>query len=676
MSAIMRWPTFSIRSTVLLGIAIAVLAPTIALWHVEQRLTRSAHEPLIAQNRQAVLVMTAAALVEPLWTMDQKATRTTAQRALAEPSVLSLRLTETRPLSTPAVLSKPGTMPGQGVALKSPISREGELLGELEIWFDPAQIDRVLAERRWTTIEQAALQVLLSVAVLMAILYRRLLAPIKRLKHQASAMALRAEFAPLQWDRRDELGQFGEHLNEVHTQIDVLFAQLEAQKAELEKVALHDTLTGLPNRVLFRELTHSAVAGAQRDGGRLALLFIDLDRFKAINDTWGHAAGDALLVTVAKRLCDAVRAADVVCRHSGDEFTVLLRDASQWSEVAATADRLLKVIEHPVPLSTGEVSVSASIGVALFPDDAVDHETLVQHADTAMYAAKNLGRARCSFFRNEFNANLLASIQLEQELRHALTNDEFVLHFQPEVDATSGELLGCEALIRWQHPQRGLVLPLEFIPMAEECGLISDVGAWAIRAACAQIANWRRAGMQFGSVAVNISALEFRNHRLIDTLTRAMADFGVQPHELEVELTESVLMTDTDTTRLIVERLHALGLPLAVDDFGTGYSSLAYLKHLRPSKIKIDRSFIRDLPGVDDDRVLVQAIVQLASALGIRVVAEGVETASQREFLQRIGCGMLQGYFVGRPMPAETFEHMAWGGTASTVMRLVAHSKA
>jgi len=236
--------------------------------------------------------------------------------------------------------------------------------------------------------------------------------------------------------------------------------------------------------------------------------------------------------------------------------------------------------------------------------------------------------------------------------------------------------LGCEALIRWQHPQRGLVPPLEFIRAAEECGLISDVGAWAIRAACAQIAQWRSAGWKFGSIAVNISALEFRNHRLIDTLTRAMADFGVQPHELEVELTESVLMTDTDTTRLIVERLHALGLPLAVDDFGTGYSSLAYLKHLRPSKIKIDRTFILDLPGVEDDRVLVQAIVQLASALGIRVVAEGVETAPQREFLQRIGCGMLQGFLIGRPMPAEAFERMAWGGTENAVKRLAANAKA
>jgi len=665
----MRRPSLSIRSTVVLAIAIAVLAPTVALWHVEQRLTLAAQEPLIAQNRQAVLVMTAAALVGPLWTLDEKATRTAVMRALDEPSVLGLRLVERRPMVEPTVLTKPGATIGQGVALKAPITREGEPLGEIEIWFDPAQIERMLADRRKATIELAALQVLFSVAVLLAVLYRRLLAPIQRLKRQASEIALRAEFAPVNWDRRDELGQLGAHLNEVHAQIDELFGQLEAQKAELEKVALHDPLTALPNRALFRELTRTAVAAARRDGGHLALLFIDLDRFKSVNDTRGHAAGDALLVAVAQRLRSAVRAADVVCRHSGDEFTVLLRAASDWQEVAATADRLLKELERPVGLSGGDVCVSASIGVALFPDDADDPETLVRHADTAMYAAKNLGRARCSFYRSDFNAHLQASLQLEQELRHALAHDEFVLHYQPQVDALSGDLLGCEALIRWQHPQRGMVPPLEFIGAAEQCGLIGDIGAWAIRTACAQIAQWKTAGLRFGSIAVNISALEFRNHRLIDTLTQAMADFGVRPHELEIELTESVLMTDTDTTRLIVERLHALGLPMAVDDFGTGYSSLAYLKHLRPSKIKIDRSFVRDLPGDEDDRVLVQAIVQLATALGIRVVAEGVETAAQREFLQRIGCGLLQGYFIARPMRAEVFENFTRvpdGGLASS----------
>jgi len=649
----------SIRVTVLTAIVAAVLAPTLIMWHLEQQLTRQAQQPLIEQNRRAVLLMTANALAQPMWSLDEGTIHQVAQRALDEPAVLSLRLTERRPLIAPTVLARAEEAPFEGVLLKSTILHEGETLGELELWFDPAQIDRLLADRRQATLHLAGLQVLLSMAVLIAVLYRRLLAPIQRLKRQASAIASRAEVEPVRWDRRDELGQLGTHLNDVHQQIDTLFDQLEAQKAELEKIALHDNLTGLPNRLLFGELTQAAVAAAARDGSRLALLFIDVDRFKAVNDTLGHAAGDALLVALAKRLRAAVRASDVVCRHSGDEFIVLLHDASPWDEVAATADRLLKEMEQPLLFDHREIAVSASIGVAIYPDDANDPDTLVRHADTAMYEAKNLGRARVSFFRAEFNVQLQATQQLESELRRALVENEFILHYQPQVDAGSGELLGCEALIRWQHPTRGMVPPLQFIGAAEQCGLISDLGAWTIRNACAQIARWKASGLHFGCVAVNVSALEFRNHRLVDTLTRAMADFSVLPHELEIELTESVLMTDTQTTQRIVERLHGLGLPLAVDDFGTGYSSLAYLKHLRPSKIKIDRSFVTDLPGDEDDRVLVQAIVQLAQALGIRVVAEGVETEAQRSYLHRIGCGILQGYLISRPQPADAFERFA-----------------
>ncbi len=655
----MRWPMLSIRSTVLTAIAAAVLAPTAILWHLEQQLTRDIHVPLIEQNRKAVLLMTASALVQPMWSLDEPAIHSVAQRVLDEPAVQSLRLTERRPLTPPTVLARADEVPFEGVSLKTTILHEGETLGELELWFDPGQITRLLAERRQATIQLAALQVLLSMVVLIAVLYRRLLAPIQKLKRQASAIASRADLEPVRWDSRDELGQLGSHLNDVHQQIDTLFDQLEAQKTELEKIALHDSLTGLPNRALFGELTQAAVAGAARDGSRLALLFIDVDRFKTVNDTLGHAAGDALLVALAQRLRAAVRASDVVCRHSGDEFVVLLHDGSPWDEVAATADRLLKEIEQPLHFDRHEIAVSASIGVALYPDDATDPDTLVRHADTAMYTAKNLGRARVSFFRAEFNAQLQTTQQLERELRQALVENEFILHYQPQVDAGSGALLGCEALIRWLHPTRGLVPPLQFIGAAEQCGLISDLGAWTIRTACAQIARWKASGLHFGSVAVNVSALEFRNHRLVDTLTGAMADFGVLPHELEIELTESVLMTDTQTTQRIIERLHGLGLPLAMDDFGTGYSSLAYLKRLRPSKIKIDRSFVTDLPSDEDDRVLVQAIVQLARALGIRVVAEGVETEAQRDYLHHIGCGTLQGYLISRPQPADGFERFA-----------------
>ncbi len=658
----MRWPTLSIRTTVLLAIAAAVLIPAAALWQLEQRLTREVQQPLIEQHRQALLVMAANALVEPLWTIDEQQVRSALKHTLDEPSVLALRLTEQRALATPLILHRPGVAPEAGFPMRTTITREGQPLAELELRFDERELERLLASRRTATLQLVGLQVLLATAILLGVLYRRLLAPIERLKREASAIAHRAELVPGRWHRQDELGQLGTHLNEVHAQIHALFSQLEAQKSALQAMALHDPLTRLPNRTLFAELTQAAVAGARRAGGRLALLFLDLDRFKSVNDALGHAAGDELLTALAERLRTTVRESDVVCRHSGDEFTILLRDANLWDEVAATADRLLKAVEQPIVVRGREISVSASIGIALFPDDAGDHEELVRHADAAMYAAKRLGRARYSFFRSEFNSQLLATQQLEKELQQALAHDEFVLHYQPLVAADSGALLGCEALIRWQHPQRGLVPPMQFIGAAEQTGLISELGDWTVRAACAQIARWKAQGLHFGQVAVNISALEFRHHRLVDTLTNALADFGVLPSELEIEVTESVLMTDTETTQRIVEQVHALGLRLVVDDFGTGYSSLAYLKRLRPSKIKIDRSFVRELPDNDDDRVLVRAIVQLAQALGIAVVAEGVETEPQRDFLRGIGCGVLQGYLISRPQPPAGFEQFMQRG--------------
>jgi len=655
----LRWPSLSIRTTVLLAILVAVLGPALALWHVDQALTRRANEPLIEQSRGAVLSMTAAALVQPLWTIDTGSAAAVAKQALAEPNVLGVQLTEQRPLAPVLRLERPGEHPERGIAMKVPIAHEGEPLGELEIWFDPDQLERSLSERRRATLQLAALQVVMTGLLLLAVLYRRVLQPVERLKSQASAMASREVVTPPVWRQRDELGQLGHHLNDVHRQIGTLFDQLEQQKADLQEVALHDGLTGLPNRMLFQELLAQAAANARRDGGRLALLFIDLDRFKSVNDTIGHACGDTLLQIVANRLRATVRESDVVCRHSGDEFIVLLREANAWDEVASTADRMLKAIETPVFVKFRDIHVSASIGISMFPDDAEDPEALVRHADTAMYESKHLGRARFSFYRADLNSQLHATLQLEQELKAGLAGDQFTLYYQPLVSARTGQILGCEALIRWQHPERGMVPPMQFIGAAEQCGLISEIGAWTIRTACAQIAQWKRDNVPFGTVAINVSALEFRHHRLVDTLTQAMIDFEVLPHELEIEITESVLMTDTETTQRIVDDLHQLGLRLAVDDFGTGYSSLAYLKRLRPSKIKIDRSFVRQLPEDENDRVLVQAVIQLAVALGIRVVAEGVETEAQRAFLRDSGCNVLQGYLIARPQPAEQFARFA-----------------
>jgi diguanylate cyclase (GGDEF)-like protein len=650
--SVFRGLHLSIQQAVMLAVATAVIGPLLLLWPLDQAITRQTQEPLLEQSRRASLLLTAATLVEPLWSIDETATERVAREALEEPAVLGLRLIENRPDAKPLLFMREGAELQGSIVLHTDLLREGERLGRLEMHFDPAQIDRLLTERLQSSLLMAAAQTLFGLTVLTWVLYRRLAKPIGKLMQQASGLATRGQQGRVSWGRRDELGELGTHLNAVHDQIDTLFEQLQTQKTEIEQVALYDALTGLPNRTLFAELARSAVASARRDGSQLALLFVDLDRFKAVNDAFGHPGGDHLLRELATRLQASLREADVVCRHSGDEFLVLLHGVRGREVVAATADRLLQALEAPVDIDGREAAITASIGIAIFPDDAADHETLVRHADTAMYVAKRLGRDRHSFFREEFDELLKATQALERELEVALAQDQFELHYQPQVGAADGITAGCEALIRWRHPERGLVPPGSFISAAEQCGLIADIGAWTLRTACRQIAAWKAAGVPFGSVAVNVSALEFRSRRLLDTLASAMAEHGVQAHELELEITESVLMTDTDSAQRILSRLRELHMPLAVDDFGTGYSSLAYLKNLRPSKLKIDRSFVRHIEDDPDDRVIVQAIVSLAHSLGIRVVAEGVETEGQRAFLRGIGCELIQGYLVSRPQPA------------------------
>ena len=395
---------------------------------------------------------------------------------------------------------------------------------------------------------------------------------------------------------------------------------------------------------------------ARRNLQKFGVLFIDLDRFKSVNDSMGHAAGDMLLVELARRLRDMVRDVDVVCRQSGDEFLVLVRNVEHWEALGEVSDRILKAVESPVTMPNGAARVSASIGIARFPDDAEDFESLVKSADIAMYQAKSLGRARYSFFYSELNDQLLANLELEKQLAQAIREGELVLHYQPQVDAQSGALVGLEALVRWNHPQRGLLFPGQFIAVAEESGLIAEMGVWTLHEACRQCAAWKAAGLHVGTMAVNVSALEFRDHRLLDSLQSALHDSGMEPVELEVEITESVLMAETDTSLRIIAHLHELGVGIAIDDFGTGYSSLSYLKRLRPTQLKIDRSFVRDAESDADSRAIVKGVISLAQALGLNMVAEGVETEAQRQFLRDAGCHTLQGYLIARPMPVRDLE--------------------
>ncbi|TMG98243.1 MAG: EAL domain-containing protein [Betaproteobacteria bacterium] len=672
--------SLSIRNTVLLAIVLGVLVPALGLLALDQRIARRTHEPLVQRNRDAVMLLGADVLAEPLWTVNEAALRQGVDTLLRENNVCGAEVAELNPGPRPLAVSSRRCAESVRMAQRdTPILQDGKAIGRLRVWFDDGEIERLLVDRRSTVLWLVLVQALFGIAVLLGVLSLRLLRPIAKLKDQASAIAARTPSPPLAWRRRDELGQLGQHLNEVRARIDGLFEELERKNAQLRKMAMYDHLTGLPNRTLFRELFQHESAVAKRNKRSMAMLFIDLDRFKNVNDALGHAVGDELLLGTSQRLLQALRQSDLVCRHSGDEFLVLLRDADPWDLVASTADRLLRVIETPLPIGHNaaaaahgralpdimldragaqEAQVSASIGVALYPRDGEDFDTLVRHADLAMYKSKQLGRARYSFFHAELNEAMVARVDLERELAQAVAHNELVLHYQPVVEAPSGRLHGCEALVRWRHPQRGLLMPDAFIGVAEESGLIRELGAWTLDAACAQLARWKAAGRHPGRVAVNVSALQFRDQRLLETVQRVLREHAIGPGELELEITESTLMSDTEATQRTVAALRELGVALAVDDFGTGYSSLAYLKRLHPEKVKIDRSFVRDLGSDSDDIAVVQAIIRLGQALDFQIVGEGVETNLQRDLLLANGCRLLQGYRFARPLPAEAFE--AW----------------
>ncbi|MDT3670002.1 MAG: EAL domain-containing protein [Aromatoleum sp.] len=427
----------------------------------------------------------------------------------------------------------------------------------------------------------------------------------------------------------------------------------------IARLAYYDALTGLANRRLFEDRVEHALQLARRQQTHVAVMFIDLDRFKPVNDSLGHKAGDVLLTQVAERLASIVRDCDTTARLGGDEFALLLPLDPRHgrSETGQVAQRILDALSAPFVVEGHEIITGASIGVSFHPRDGDDLETLLKHADVAMYQAKRAGRNRYRFFRPAMNAGALERLDTEEGLRRALARDEFELYFQPKVSTHSGHLTGAEALVRWRHPERGLVPPGEFIPVAEESGLIVSIGAWVLEEACRTVKTWEDRLPRGFRVAVNLSARQLRGH-VDETVRRALATTGVDPSRVELELTESMLMEGTERAIGLMERLAALGVKLALDDFGTGYSSLAYLKRFPLKQLKIDRSFVRDLPADAGARAIVEATIALAHSLGLTVVAEGVETEAQREFLRHAGCTECQGFLFSPPVSAAQFERI------------------
>jgi diguanylate cyclase (GGDEF)-like protein len=426
-------------------------------------------------------------------------------------------------------------------------------------------------------------------------------------------------------------------------------------EARLAYLAQFDPLTGLPNRTLLADRFSLMIVQARRRGVSLGVLFIDLDDFKLVNDTQGHAAGDELLQEAAKRLQSALRDGDTVARISGDEFAVILGDLARPDDAALVAQKIIDRLAAPATIQGQEVVVTASIGIATFPADGDNAETLLGAADAAMYRAKQSGRNAFQFFTADINQRTRARAQMGHELRRALERREFSLHYQPKIDLTNGQPCGAEALLRWNHPERGRVAPVEFIPVLEETGLIVPVGEWVLKRACEDLKSWQRLGAPAMPVAVNLSARQFRQHDLEARIRAIVSAAGIDPSLIELEITESQLMHDPDHAIQVLRALGAAGVRIAIDDFGTGYSSLAYLTRFPLASLKIDRSFVADVLDDEADATIVRTIIDMAHTLGFTVIAEGVELDSQAAFLRTLGCEQAQGFLFARPMPAEEF---------------------
>jgi diguanylate cyclase (GGDEF)-like protein len=463
------------------------------------------------------------------------------------------------------------------------------------------------------------------------------------------------------------LREANEHLVLATVKAQILTEEAKKANDQMGHMAHHDSLTNLPNRVLLNDRIAQAIFLANRHGTTLAVLFLDLDNFKHINDSLGHTIGDQLLQSVARNLCDCVRSSDTVSRQGGDEFVILVTEDKFAEDVAVAAEKILAVLAVPQSIARHDLHVTTSIGISLYPADGRDAETLIKNADIAMYQAKEKGRNNYQFFKSDMNVRAVERQAIEANLRNALKRRQFVLHYQPKINLETGMITGAEALLRWEHPEWGTVMPDRFVSIAEDCGLIVPIGRWVLREACAQARRWQEAGLQPVSVAVNISALEFRHNDFVEGLRAILNETGLEPHCLQLEITESVLMRNAKSSTEILKNLKDIGVQLAVDDFGTGYSSLSYLHKFPIDVLKIDKSFVQDIDSNNDNGIIVSAVIAMGTSLQQHVVAEGVEDNLQLAFLKAHHCEEGQGYFFSRPLVAEQFTALLETGLSEMV---------
>jgi diguanylate cyclase (GGDEF)-like protein len=540
-------------------------------------------------------------------------------------------------------------------------SSTAELRGTLHLAFDkePVQVRvRQLAQRGLFLIAAY-----LAFSLVLAVVSGRLLSrSIRRLRDAARRVAEGRTDEPLGIQTRiAEVASLAQDL-------ELMRGELVRQGRALHALAYFDGLTSLANRTLFSERLTDALDLARRRSEKLAVLYVDLDRFKRVNDTLGHDAGDELLKNVGVRMqyclqrggdraaMTAEMAAEAVARLGGDEFAILLPNIGTNGEAGSMADRLLDILNDPIRIGEHRVYATASVGIAIYPYDGQDAPTLLKNADTAMYHAKQKGKNGFQYYMGSMNVTAATRLEIESELHRAIELGQLVLYYQPQTDVQTGALTGAEALLRWQHPQRGLMTPDQFIHIAEESGLIVPIGEWVMRAACAQLRAWRQRGMQLSRVSVNVSARQFQHTGFLDTVGEALADFEIAPAMLDLEITETSLMSHEEDTMARLEGLRAIGVGLSIDDFGTGFSSLTYLRRFPVQALKIDQSFTKDIPENAHNAAIVRAIIALASSMRLNVIAEGVETRRHWQFLNENGCREMQGYLISRPIPVEAFE--------------------
>jgi len=507
------------------------------------------------------------------------------------------------------------------------------------------------------------LAIVLTAALLFAFLRHTLVRPILHLSRITKEFGRGNLTLEIDVASNDEVGELAQSFKDMRQ-------NLQSSNEQIRYLAYHDHLTGLPNRLMFNDYLEHSLGRARRAGETLALLYIDLDNFKRINDTLGHHAGDELLKLLAQRLRSSLRRedylarteseqeTDAVARVGGDEFTIILPAIKSPYAAASVATRVLEMLSHPFSVGSHEIFVTASIGITTYPHDAKNAEALVKNADVAMYHAKEEGKNNYQYYSESMNVAALERLTLENRLRGALERDELLLHYQPLVDARSQHIIGVEALIRWQHPDLGLLPPAQFIPLAEESGLIVPIGEWVLRTACRQMKQWRDAGMNNLRMSVNLSNQQFRREPLDGVIEGILDETGLPPECLEVELTESSIMQSEKTAARMLTAIKRLGVRIALDDFGTGYSSLSYLRRFPIDTLKIDRSFVKDIVTNHDDAAIISAIIAMAETLKLSVTAEGVEDLQQFEFLREHGCHTIQGFLFSHPVPPEEIERL------------------